>query len=327
MIAMRKWVLMVAAASAACVTPVVGADAGSIDREAALADMRILAADDMDGRESGTEGAERARAYITERYEEIGIAPGFGDYQHAFSYQRDGERRDGINLVGFIEGSGDSDTVMIVTAHYDHMGHCGGAICNGADDNASGVAAMLAIAADFAANPPQHDIWFAALDAEEVGLRGAAALVEDFPVNRDRLALNVNLDMLGYQEENELPAAGAFHYPFLRDRVARAEVADPVILIQGYDSPEWGPNGDWTFSSDHGPFHRAGVPFIYYGVDFHQHYHQPTDEYEVMHHDFFVAATQTVLNAVRLFDDELDAIREDRDAAAAERVTKPGMGE
>ncbi|MEN0651646.1 MULTISPECIES: M28 family peptidase [Hyphobacterium] len=324
---MRNWILALGIAATACATAGVGADSHPIDRETALSDLRILSADDMDGRGTGTEGAERARAYITGRFEEIGIVPAFEDYQHAFTYQRQGASHDGINLVGLIEGTADSDTVMIVTAHYDHLGNCGGQICNGADDNASGVAALLAVAADFVANPPEHDIYFAALDAEEVGLQGAAALVNDFPVDLDRLALNVNLDMLGYQTENELPAAGAFHYPFLRDRVARAEVVEPVILIQGYDSPEWGPNGDWTFASDHGPFHRAGIPFIYYGVDFHEHYHQPTDEYEVMTLDFFVGATETVLNAVRLFDSELDAIRDERDAARTARPTKPGMGQ
>lgn len=324
---MRRTVLMLTVVAAACSTPSMQAGADGIDRDAALNDMRILAADDMDGRGTGTDGAERARAYIAARFEEIGIAPAFGDFEHAFTYEREGGSRNGINLVGHIEGTSDSDTVLIVTAHYDHLGHCGGEICNGADDNASGVAAMLAIAADFAAHPPEHDIYFAALDAEEVGLRGAAALVEDFPTDLDRLALNVNLDMLGYQEESELPAAGAFHYPFLRERIDRAGAVEGINLIQGYDSPEWGPNGDWTFSSDHGPFHRAGVPFIYYGVDFHQHYHQPTDEYEVMHHDFFIGATETVLNAVRLFDRELDAIREERDAAVVDRPTKPGMRE
>lgn len=324
---MRKTVLLLTVLAAACSTPGVETPTG-FNRDTALNDMRILSADDMDGRGTGTEGAAMARAYITERYEQIGIAPGFETYEHAFTYERDGESRDGINLVGFIEGTSGSDTVMIITAHYDHIGHCGGEICNGADDNASGVAAMLAIAADFAANPPEHDIWFAALDAEEVGLQGARALVEDFPTGLDRLALNINLDMLGYQEENELPAAGAYHYPFLRERIDRAGAVEGITLIQGYDSPEWGPNGDWTFSSDHGPFHRADVPFIYYGVDFHQHYHQPTDEYDVMHHDFFIGATQTILNAVRVFDEELDAIREERDAAAAESddaPAKPGM--
>lgn len=324
---MRNLGLAAILVSAIAAVPFASAQAQTVDRDAALNDLRILSADDMDGRGTGTEGAERARTYIAGRFEEIGIRPAFEGYEHDFSYERQGASNDAINLVGYIEGTSDSETVMIVTAHYDHLGHCGGQICNGADDNASGVAALLAVAADFAANPPEHDIYFAALDAEEVGLQGARALVGDFPVDLDRLALNVNLDMLGYQEENELPAAGAFHYPFLRERVDRAGAVEGITLIQGYDSPEWGENGDWTYASDHGPFHRAGVPFIYYGVDFHQHYHQPTDEYEVMHYDFFVGATQTVLNAVRLFDGELDAIREDRDAARTARPTKPGMGQ
>lgn len=320
-----RFTLFIAASAVAILSA--AASAQTVDRDTALTDLRVLSADDMDGRETGTDGAARARAYISGRFEEIGVQPDGDSYDRPFTYQRPGESHDGVNLVGVIEGTGDSSTVMVITAHYDHLGHCGGEICNGADDNASGVAALLAVAADFAANPPEHDVWFAALDAEEVGLRGATALVADFPVPIETVALNINLDMLGYNEDNELPAAGAFHYPFLRERIERAGVVEPAHLIQGYDSPEWGEHGDWTFASDHGAFHRAGVPFIYYGVDFHQYYHQPTDEYEVMMYDFFVAASQTVLNAARLFDAELDAVQAEREVAASERVTKPGMGQ
>lgn len=281
-----------------------------IDDGAVLADLRALSADFMDGRGTGTRGAAIARSYITDRFTEIGLTPVYEGYARDFTYTTNNsdEEREGTNLVGLIEGTGEDGPVMVITAHYDHMGNCGGEICNGADDNASGVAAMIAVAGALVADRPEHDVYIVALDAEEVGLRGARALVADFPVPLEQVALNINLDMLAINDENELPAAGAFHFPFLRERIERAGAIAPAQLIQGYDSPEWGPQGDWTYSSDHAAFHDAGIPWIYYGVDFHEHYHQPTDEYEVIHPDFFVANARTVLNAVRLFDAELEDV-------------------
>lgn len=305
---MRHLVIGLAAALAATL-PVSAQD---INAEQALDDLRALTTDEMDGRRTGTQGAADARAYISERFFLSGLMA-FGDtWEQAFTYspRRSAEELQGINLVGYHAGSGGADNgpVIVVTAHYDHLGNCGGQICNGADDNASGVAAMIAIAEALRDNPPEHTIIFVALDAEENGLNGARALVADLPVNPDRVVLNINLDMLAINAENELPAAGAFHFPFLRAHIDAIEVAEPVQLIQGYDSPEWGPGGDWTYSSDHAAFHDAGIPWIYYGVDFHEHYHQPTDEFEVVQQDFFLGNARTVLNAVVYFDERLDVI-------------------
>lgn len=328
----------------ACVSLPAGAQEparpAAIDEAAALADLRVLTTDEMDGRRTGTQGAADARSYISERFFMAGLVA-FGEtFEQGFSYtpRRSNEQLEGINLVGY-HGHDDGEVpVIVVTAHYDHLGNCGGQICNGADDNASGVAAMLAIAEVLRDNPPEHLIIFAALDAEENGLNGARALVADLPVDRDRVILNINLDMLAINAENELPAAGAFHFPFLRAHIDTIEVAAPTQLIQGYDSPEWGPNGDWTYSSDHAAFHDAGIPWIYYGVDFHEHYHQPSDEFEVVQQDFFLSNARTVLNAVIYFDENLEtiagelaahrsALPEVEEARTGEdgRFMKPGM--
>lgn len=299
--------------------------AQSVDRDQVLEDLRLLAADEMDGRLTGTPGAASARAYIEQRFIDAGLTPWFGEgFEHEFSYMARGftEQLDAINLVGVRIGASPDGPVMVITAHYDHLGHCGGQICNGADDNASGVAAMLAVADAWSDSRPEHTIFFAALDAEENGLNGARALVRDLDNYDLDIVLNINLDMLAINDENELAAAGAFHFPFLSDHIDAVVVAEPTVIIQGYDSPEWGPNGDWTNSSDHAAFHHAGIPWIYYGVDFHEHYHQPTDEYEVAHHDFFVSNTQTVVNAAIYFDTNLETIA---DEYAAHRANpEPG---
>jgi len=288
-------------------------DAPALDREQLLEDLRILAADEMEGREAGSPGGARARAYIVERLEAIGAAPVGESYEHAFTFQtREDPDKDitGVNILARIEGTSDSNRIMVVSAHYDHEGMDGGEIWNGADDNASGVAAALAIASDFVADPPEHDVIFAIVDAEEKGLQGARAFVADPPVPQDDIAFNLNLDMVAMSDERILWAVGTYHYPFLVPLVETVAARADVSMPMGYDEPTEVPGGDWTLLTDSGAFHRAGIPFIYLGVDFHPHYHQPTDTYENMTLDFFQDASAAIVDFAREADERLDAIGE-----------------
>lgn len=260
-----------------------------------LIDLQTLSSDEMDGRYVGSEGGALARAYILQRFEEIGLEPVNGSYEQAFSFERPVDFRDpdservtlnAVNVLGLIEGE-NSDHVIVITAHYDHLGHGDGEIYNGADDNASGVAGILAIAEHFMANPPEHTVMFAALDAEEGGLRGARYLVENRPEGYENFAFNLNLDMLGYNEHNELYAVGSYHYPALVPIIDAVSEAAAVSIPRGFDEPSENPGSDWTLLSDHGAFHIQAIPFIYLGVDYHPHYHQVSDEYENMTLDFF----------------------------------------
>ncbi|RYY39088.1 MAG: M28 family peptidase, partial [Sphingomonadales bacterium] len=105
-------------------------------------DVRILAADDMAGRLVGTPGSAKARAYLLGRMKAIGIEP-YGDgYEQPFTAQHKDAALNGINLIGRIRGTGASDRVLVIGAHYDHFGVRGGKVLNGADDNASGVATL-----------------------------------------------------------------------------------------------------------------------------------------------------------------------------------------
>jgi Zn-dependent M28 family amino/carboxypeptidase len=278
----------------------------ALDAAQLLADARTLSSDEMEGREAGTPGGGRARAYVAARFKEAGLKPFGGSYLQPFrfSYRQQKGQRDGANVVGHVRGAQRPDRYIVLSAHYDHLGVRGGEIYNGADDNASGVAGLLALAAHFARRPPRHSIIFAAFDAEEVGMRGARHFVSAPPVDLKRIALNVNLDMIGRSERGELYAAGARHHPRLRPLVERAAARARVRLLQGHDDPKLGA-GDWTFQSDHGAFHRAGVPFLYFGVEDHRDYHKPTDDFENLSPEFFVRAAETVLAAVELLDAEL----------------------
>tara|TARA_R110002124_G_scaffold203080_2_gene369622 strand:+ start:597 stop:1598 length:1002 start_codon:yes stop_codon:yes gene_type:complete len=293
--------------------PSPGVSAPAMDRAQLLEDLRILAADDMEGRLVATAGSERARAYIIARFEQIGLEPIGDSFESTFEFGRPNgwsPTTTGTNIVARLRGTGESGRVMVVSAHYDHMGMRGGEIWNGADDNASGVAGLLATAASFAAAPPQHDIIFAAFDAEEHGLQGAEAFVANPPVPLETITFNLNLDMLAMSQERILWAVGTYHYPFLIPIVDAVAARSNVNLPMGFDEPSEDHGADWTQATDSGEFHAVGIPFIYLGVDYHPHYHEPTDTYENMTLDFFQDASETVVDFAREADRQLDRIGE-----------------
>lgn len=275
-----------------------------------MEDVRILSADDMQGRLVGSEGGAKARAYLLGRLGEIGIAPVLGgQLEHPFQTTRGGNAVSGVNLLGVIPGTGGSDRALVLMAHYDHVGVRDGQIYNGADDNASGTATVLAIAASLKQQAPLHDVILALVDGEEGGLSGARAMVADpaFKPLLDRTVLTVNLDMVSRSDRNELYAAGAFRFPVLRPYLLEVAAAAPVTLKLGHDDPVLGKD-DWTSQSDHMAFHEIGKKWVYFGVEDHADYHKPSDDLAAIPEDFFRRSAATVEAAVRTFDRELGAI-------------------
>src|SRR5215203_6182750 len=133
-----------------------------INAERLLSDVRALSADDMEGRGIGTKGGQKARAYVAERFAESGIKPFQNNYVQPFDFKnREGAPLSGANVVGYIDGKKHKDRYIVVSAHYDHLGIVKGEIYNGADDDASGTAALFAIAEYFKNKPPSHTIIFA----------------------------------------------------------------------------------------------------------------------------------------------------------------------
>lgn len=265
-----------------------------MERSDLVADLNWLADDGRNGRLTGSEDAAAVRSWLVDRFDQIGYAARVLPFDL-------GDDLEGGNVLATVPGTGQGDAVIVVTAHYDHLGTRGGQVYNGADDNASGTAALLALAARLAADPPSNTILLVALDAEESGLRGARAFVADPPVPLDRIALNVNLDMVSRSDAGELYAAGTGHYPELRAPLEAVAGVAPVRLRFGHDDPSLGPD-DWTMQSDHAAFHRAGIPFVYFGVEDHEDYHRATDDADRIDTDFFAGAVGTVMIAV----DELD---------------------
>ena len=286
----------------------------TFDGDAVLRLTETLSSDALEGRATGTKGAEAARGFIQKRFETLGVKPIGDSYQIPFTITPPAKGRiikqqepvSGINVVGWIAGETPGQgPVLVLTAHYDHLGVQDGQVYNGADDNASGVAALTAIAQHFQSTPPKHDIILAALDAEEKGLLGAHAFVQDPPVPLTRIALNFNFDMISRSHAGELYVAGLYHSPELRTMFDAFADNAPVTLLTGHDEPEDGVN-DWTGQSDHAVFHEAGVPFLYFGVEDHAGYHKPGDDFENITHDFFLRSVATLVNAAEIADERLE---------------------
>ena len=276
-----------------------------------MSDLRILSADDMEGRGTGTPGSERARAYIVSRLEALDVgAPPVGRLQpfEAQGRTREGPRTfNGTNILGLIEGTRVPDRYIVVTAHYDHVGVNDGQVFNGADDNASGVATMLEIAARLQAAKPDHSVIFVAFDGEERGLLGAKHFVQAPPVPLSSIALNLNFDMIARAEtDGHLWVTGTYQHPAFRPILEAVPANGPVSLAFGKDTPQDTGENNWVEASDQGAFYNAQVPFLYLGVDYHPDYHRATDDFERITPAVFQRAAELSYSAFRALDRGLD---------------------
>lgn len=296
------------------------------DSAALLSDLKTLSSDDMNGRAVGTADGAKARAYLADRLKSAGLKP-FGDsFEQPFTFTTGGRagspvvERKGVNLVGQIKGSRQPARYIVVTAHYDHLAPRNGAVFNGADDNASGAAALVAITEYFAKNRPANSLIVVACDAEEVGLRGAEAFAKAPPVPAASMVVNVNLDMIGRDPDDKLFAVGTFLSPYLKPLVEEVAKTAPVKLLIGHDDPAKAKpapgvkvEDDWTHDSDHFQFWSVlKMPFIYLGVEDESQHHKATDDYETITHDFYIRAVETSIALIRNFDKNLDRIQKGR---------------
>lgn len=276
-----------------------------------LEDVRILAADEMQGRDTGAPGGEMARTYIVGRLEALGVAaPAMGRLQpwEMQGRTREGPRTfNGVNVLGVIPGTRVTDRYIVVTAHYDHVGVSEGQIYNGADDNASGVATMLALAADLKREAPEHSVLIVGLDGEERGLLGARHFVEAPPVPLESIAMNLNFDMTARAEtDGKLWVTGTYQHPGFRPLLESLPANGAVALAFGKDTPQDTGEDNWVNSSDHAAFHRAQVPFLYLGVNYHPDYHRPSDDFGTITPSVFISATELSIASFRALDRGLD---------------------
>lgn len=272
-----------------------------------IKDLNVLADDQMEGREVGSKGSQRSRAYLVQRYAEIGIEPlpGLNDYGQPFSAIRKGQRLAGTNVVGHLRGR--HERYVVVSAHYDHIGRKGRRIFNGADDNASGVAAMLYLAAQSQQSERQCHQVFLASDAEEHGLLGARAFVAAKLVANEAIFVNLNLDMLSQPGgRKEILVSGNLSHPAFNRLIKDIETASEMPMIATDEKRRVGryPSlADRRKVSDHAAFAEQDIPFLFLGVGRHNYYHTPRDTASRVHKAFYSETVAITWQYLQKLDD------------------------
>ena len=278
----------------------------------------VLAGDTLEGREAGSRGGLAAARYLQQRLRHEQLQPG-GD--HGTWSQRFGANYQ--NILAILPGTDPElrDEFLVVSGHYDHVGYGTrrnsrgpvGYIHNGADDNASGVSAMLEVINGLqqVGWQPRRSILFAFWDGEEKGLLGSWHWVRHPTVRLEQVKLIVNIDMIGRMENHRLEVGGTRSATGLRSLLASRDLPSDLWL-----------DFDWELkrNSDHWPFFRSGVPVVYLHTGEHDDYHRPSDDVEKLNMAGLRAATVYLLDVVARLASE-DTIPQLRAMARAESNT------
>ena len=268
-----------------------------IDSNMVRKHLYTLAADNMEGRKSGTPGIEKAAVYIEDEFKKIGLST-FGDlesYRQTFTFKNRKSKDDIIssNIIGVLEGKSKKDEYVIISAHYDHLGMkksgAGDLIYNGANDDASGVTGVLALAAYFKKVGHERTIVFAAFTAEEMGLIGSTYFGKE--IDAAKFVAGINLEMIG-----KTPSFGpntAWLTGFERSDFGK--IIQKNLKGSGYQLfPDPYKNFNLFFRSDNASLARLGVPshtFSTTPIDIDPDYHQVSDEAETLN---ITVITQTI---------------------------------
>lgn len=296
--------LVVACKNKASKNPEAGnkvAGAAGLDSTTLIHDLAYLSSEALGGREAGTPGNALAREYIVKRFDSLQLRQPDSGRLQSFSVNKQAHAATGENIIALIPGTTYPNQYYVISAHYDHLGTKEGKIYYGADDNASGSACLLALARYFKQHPPKHSFILASFDAEEKGLVGSGYFVKHLPVDSTKVLLNVNMDMVSRNDKNEIYASGTYHYPFLKKYVDSIRPFTSVQVLFGHDTPAEGHN-DWTNQSDHYPFHKAKIPFLYFGVEDHPDYHKPTDTYDKVDKHFYYQVCNMIKETIVVLD-------------------------
>ena len=265
-----------------------------------IKNIKILSSDNFEGRRTGTIGAKKARDYIIKQFTSYGVIALDKNFEQPFTFTYQNKNYTGSNILGFVRGTVHPEKHIVISAHYDHEGIKNGQIYNGADDDASGISALISFAEYFKNNPPQHSVIIAAFDAEELGLEGSKYYVNNSIVPLNNIVVNLNMDMISRSETNTLFAVGTRYNQNLKALVANFKRIDKVKLLLGHDGDDNLEN--WTYSSDHASFHKHGIPFLYFGVDDHKDYHTPNDDFDNIHPQFFKESVKVIISTFNDID-------------------------
>jgi hypothetical protein len=310
------------AAAASCRTSAGGSAVviGIPDSVQVRRDIETLASERFEGRRTGTPGNDSAAAYLAGRYAALKLrpapdAPGCGT-GCAAAYIRRFTAAEPVrggpptqlptqNLVGIIPGTDPAlrNEYVVVGAHFDHLGRSttgaldpdhGSEIRNGADDNASGSAAVLALARRFVRSPTRRPILVTHFSGEEEGLLGSAYLVEHPPVPVTRMVAMLNFDMVGRLRDDKVIVYGLATAAEMKSVLdsANAGVGLKLSLV-----------GDGTGPSDHSSFYLKDMPVLHFFTDVHADYHRASDDADKINVAGEVRVVDLAERAIRLIAD------------------------
>lgn len=269
-------------------------------------DVVYLASDYLEGRESGTASERLAADYIVKRFEEIGLQPAgsngswFQSFDFTFKpnpHSTDaGESRTGRNVLGYVDNG--AENTVIIGAHYDHLGMGAfssrstgePAIHNGADDNASGVAAMLRLAQYFATGADKsNNFLFMAFSGEELGLYGSKHFASNPTLDLSKVNYMLNLDMVGrLNDEKSLAVSGVGTSPAWKTAMESIEVGGiKVVTSESGVGP-----------SDHTSFYLQDLPVLHFFTGQHEQYHKPEDDATLINYNGMLDVTNYIIALV-----------------------------
>ncbi|PKV50568.1 peptidase M28-like protein [Aquimarina sp. MAR_2010_214] len=266
--------------------------------------LYVFAGDDFEGRDTGEPGQKKAAEYLKKQYQRMGIPSPLGgdDYYQEIpeSYFRGGIKSS-ENVLAFIEGTEKPDEIVVISAHYDHVGTDeNGNIHNGADDDGSGTVSLLEIADAFMKAKkdgfgPKRSILFLHVTGEEKGLYGSKFYTENPVFPLENTVTDLNIDMIGrIDKKHEGEDKNNYVYLIGSDRLStelhniseKANTEHTKLDLDYTYNAKNDPNR-FYFRSDHYNFAKHNIPIIFYFNGVHEDYHKPTDtadkiEYELM---------------------------------------------
>ncbi|WP_439130408.1 M28 family peptidase [Polaribacter sp.] len=282
-----------------------------IDSTTVRKHLYTLAADDMEGRKAGTSGIEKAAKYIESEFKRIGLTTfeNLDSYRQTFNFtpRRSKEEITSANIIGVLEGKSKKDEYVIISAHYDHLGNQGKGedkIYNGANDDASGVTGVLALAEYFKKVGNERTIVFAAFTAEEMGLIGSTYFGKG--IDADKFVAGINLEMIG-----KIPSFGpntAWLTGFERSDFGK--IVQKNLEGSGYQLfPDPYKKFNLFFRSDNASLARLGVPshtFSTTPIDVDKDYHKVSDEAETLNMTVVTQTIQAVAKGTKSIIDGID---------------------
>ncbi|WP_051287363.1 M28 family peptidase [Algoriphagus mannitolivorans] len=295
-------------------------------------DVVFLAADDLGGRAIGTEGEQKAAEYLAKEFEKIGLAPkGTEGFFQPFTVSKpsnpheeavigtNGEGVTGRNVVGFLDKK--ADKTIIIGAHFDHLGMGGqgslhrgdSSIHNGADDNASGTAALLALAEILKFEDLKSNVLFIAFSGEENGLWGSNYFTKNPTLDLKTVNYMINMDMVGrMKEDNSLAING----------VGTSPSFPPVLDLINTDSLKLITSESGVGPSDHTSFYLQDLPVLHFFTGQHEDYHKPSDDAEQINYAGIIKVVRYITRLVKQLDpEEKLAFTKTKDSSDSPRFT------